>query len=377
MSQNPMPLTFYADKVNSQFTKSQSQYVDLSSRLDSILDEDWKESIVSDVLISFKQRYSNLKSWDQLSFCRALSTTFDLIDIDVTLQRLGDLRHLCNILRHFDPIKVMPICVYEDEMRPGRYVCWDGQHTALTLLIIATKYLKLNPADLSIPIVIYASHQKSDMRNCFITLNGEGKKPLDHIDIIHQKIFGVRTDNSQNKEWRLVEKKYQMLEKNKIFLTHDKFGDVHEGGAYSRVNEFNNTNYDIKVTDYFAKYFFKICQASRPVEPKESWMLYDFFNLCVNQNITVDNDYIAGVAESLKVVGNNDFSSMALWHRAKECYQEWWKHNKPNPDGTILGISYAEEPIAITFLIAQIAKNFDGKLPRYSPHFTVNPGDLF
>ena len=372
-------ITSYADVVNTQFHKSESHYVNLNDRLTSSLNATWKKSILDDAVENFKLNNPNVKYWEQFSFCRAVTVTLDLIDIDITLQRMLDVIHCCNILDRFKALMAMPICVYEDSSRPGRYICWDGQHTAMVLFIIATRVLKLDISQIQIPIVIYASDQKSEMRECFITLNGpEGKKSLDHIDKVHQKIFGVRTDGSRNPDWMLIELKQQALEDNKIFLTHEKFGDTGESGAYSRLEEFiDDDKYNLEITQNFAKYFFKICQSNRPVQPKESWMLYDFFKLCQNSNIKVDDAYIYGVANSLKQVSNGDFDAGALYNRAKASYQEWWRDNKPWQDGTISGISYSEKRIGMTFLLAQIAKNFKGEMPKYYPHWEIPKGDLF
>ena len=272
----------------------------------------------------------------------------------------------------------MPICVYQDPQRPGRYICWDSQHTAVVLYIIATRVFNMKIDEIEIPIVVYASNQKADMRECFVTLNSpEGKKTLDHIDKIHQKIYGVRTDGNTRPDWVFVERKQQAMEENKIFLTHRKFGDENEGGAQSRMDEFIDEKYDLEVNQNFAKYFFKMCYATRPVQPKESWMMYEFFNLCQMSKIPVDDQYISGVVNSLKTAFNGDFDSIALYNRAKSSYQDWWMQNKPNPDGTILGISYSEYRIGLTFLIKQIAKNFNGPMPKYPPHWTIPARDLF
>lgn len=379
MHLQPVGLQTYADKVNSQFNKSQSHYVSLESRLNHATIDAWANDSVNDSTYVFKKKYPSLTNWSQLTFCKALTTTLDLIDIDVTLQRMLDISHVCNILERFDPIKVMPICVYEDEDRPGRYVCWDSQHTAIVLYIIANRVLGITDmSNINVPMVIYASHQKSDMRNCFITLNGEGKKSLDHIDIVHQKIFGVRTDGSKNPDWVLTEQKYQHLENYKIFLTHEKFGDIREPGAYSRLDEFIDTFYNQSVTENFAKYFYKVCNSNRPVQPKESWMLYDYFQYCFSQKIKVDNHYIKEVADSLKVVGNNDFDSIKFYNRAKESYKDWWLANKPTQEAQDLrGISINEKKVGMSFLISQIAKHSNIQVPKYDMHWDIPSTDLF
>lgn len=369
----------YADVINARFSKSKSHYENLSQRISVILNNVILSTLLGNSITDFMLAYPTLKSWSQLPLCQALETTLDLIDIDTTLQRMIDFNHLCTILSNFDPVQVMPICVYQDKDHKGRYVCWDGQHTVLALYVIATQVLKLNPNTVKVPIVVYSSNQKSQMRTCFIQLNGPGKKQLDTIDIIHQKIYGVRTDGSTTLDWLRVNNKYKMLEKYKIFLTHSKFGDDTQPGAYSRMSEFINSHYDDEVTEWFAEYFYKMCQAGRPVEPKESFYMYEFFQLCKDSKVVVDHAFIAGVTASLNTAfgGSGFFDGVGLWNRAIGSYRDWFRINKPNPDGTILGISYPERPIFMTFLLKQIAKNYTGKLPRYQPFWDIPSGDLF
>lgn len=377
--ETPAATQLYADKVNSQFHKSQSHYVSLAERLRSSIGEEfWKQSLLEDSIDNFRSLNPQIKTWNDLTLCSAQQTTLDLIDIDITLQRLYDLIHGCNILDHFKQILVMPICVYREPTRPGRYVCWDGQHTAIALWIIASKVLGEDISKCKVPIVVYASEQKSEMRECFISLNGDAKRPLDHIDIVHQKVFGVRADKSNNSEWKVVENKYTALENCKIFLTNRKFNDIDQPGAYSRLDEFIDPNYEPVITEYFAKYFFKVCKSSRPVRPKESWMIYDFFKMCKIQKIDVSDKYIGDVARGLKTAMGGDFDSDEFYAKAKKSYQDWWRDNKPSPDGTLWGISYNENKIALTFLLAQLKKNTsDIVLPKINPLWPVSQGDLF
>lgn len=368
----------YADTVNAQFEKSVSHYVKIDQRFaDNIKGNRYKTQVVNDSLLNFKINNPD-KKWEDFNFCKTHTSSLALIDIDITLQRFLIVTHCADIINKFKQLMVMPICVYEDANNPGRYVCWDGQHTAVVLYLIATQVYGKTLEEINVPIVVYDSSQKSEMRESFITLNGEGKTPLDHIDIFQQMVFGVRTDGSKNPEWVLAEKKQQALENNFMFATHDKFGDSHEPGAYSRLNELIDKNYTLTITENFAKYFFKVCGSSRPVEPKESWMLYAFFDACQKQRIKVDDQYIAGVAASLRKAFKNDFDALRMYSHAVTCYEEWWRVNKPNPDGSLLGITRNERKIGMEFLIAQIGKNFTGKLPVwYNSGWTVSKKDLF
>lgn len=368
--------TFYADEVNSQFDRNESHYVSLKQRLIDSTQKNWKKSIIRDAVANFKTNKKNIKFWQDMTFCRAINVKLNLIEIDATLQRILSVSHVGNILNSFTPIKVMPICVYEDPARPGKYICWDGQHTAIVLYIIASQILNLNIEDIEVPVVVYASNLKSDMRECFISLNGEGKTPLDHIDKIHQKIFGVRTDGSQDPNWLMFERKQQYFEQHKLFLTDAKFGDTDKPGAFARYNEFiDDRKYHEVITENFAKYYFKICQGSRPTSSGEIWMMYDFFNLCFKRKITVDDSYILGVVNSLQLAFNGDFAPDEMYERARLHHQDWWRSHH---NGELLGINYPERRIAMDFLLAQIGKNFSGPIPTAdNPIRVVSTSELF
>lgn len=347
----------YASKVNSRFHKSQSHYVDIPTRLkEALAHAGWRGQVVGQAAKEFEIRNPNIKSINNIKLCSALKSTLDKIIIDVTLQRDLDIKHLADILTKFKQILVMPICVYEDPLAPGKYVCWDGQHTVVMLYIIYAHILGEDISQIEIPIVVYPSTLKAEMRECFIMLNGEAKKALDPIDIFHQTVYGVRSDNSQNEDWVLNELKQQALENAEMFATNEKFGDTKESGALSVMTELLDDYYDLEITQTFCKYFKEVCNSNRPVRPKESWMLYIYFDLCKRNGIVLDDAYISNVVSALKVVEKKDFNSDLFFNKAKESYQEWFRINKPNPDGTLWGITYPEKPLGMTFLIAQIKK---------------------
>lgn len=368
----------YADTINNQFYKSKSQYVDLSTRLaQTIGNNNLRKSVISSSIQEFLIRNPNITSWTDLKFCRCERTTLDKIVIDITLQRMLNIMHVSGIVDKFQQIRVMPISVYEDPLAPGKFVCWDGQHTAIVLLLIAAYSLKLDLSQCEVPIVVYESSQKAEMRQNFMELNGDSKLPLDLIDYFHQMVFGVRTDGSTNSAWVLVEQKQQALEQAGMFATHTKFGDETMPGALSRMDELMDTkNFDLSVTQHFCKYFKEVCGSNRPAQPKEVWMMYHYFKLCRAEGIVVDDKYIKGVAKSLQF-DKGDFNAIALANKAKESYQDWFRANKPNPDGTLWGITYPEVRMGMTFLLKQVSKKFKGRVPVGAPLWDVPAGDLF
>jgi hypothetical protein len=134
-------------------------------------------------------------------------------------------------------------------------------------------------------------------------------------------------------------------------------------------------NYDLTITQNFCNYFVEVCGSNRPVQPKEVWMLYEYFKLCQREGITVDSAYIKKLAKSLQF-SNGDFNAILLANTAKTSYQKWFLKNKPNPDGTLWGISYPEYRLGITFFIKQVAKNFTGIVPVGNPFWDVPVEDL-
>jgi len=369
----------YADKINRQFYKSKSHYVSLEKRLlDAVNNDRYRKYTISASVEEFQNRNPQIQSWGDFNLCRSEKTTLDKILIDVTLQRMLDINHVCGITDKFQSLRVMPISVYEDPLAPGKYVCWDGQHTAIVLYLIAALVLRLDISKCEVPIVIYQSNLKAEMRQNFIELNGPAKLPLEDIDKYHQMIFGVRTDGSSDPLWLLAEQKQQALENAGIFATNTKFNDTDQPGALSRLKTelMDINNYDLSITQNFCKYFVKVCDSCRPVQPKEVWMLYEYFKLCKTEGIEVNDDYITGVSNSLKF-DNNDFNSIKLVTRAKISYQNWWIANNMSIDNSLRGISYPEYRLGLTFLIKQIAKNFNGNVPVGNPLWIVPEQDLF
>ena len=186
-----------AKKINAQFYRNESHYVTIKERFTESKKTSWDEQRIKLAIDNFISKYTEVSKWSDLRLCRAQKTKLSRILIDTTLQRLLNMRHLTdNILLNFVPIRVQPIQVYVSKDKPDHYICWDGMHTVVALYIIAVLALNLDPDDVEIPIVIYDSSLKSEMRSNFIKLNGDSKLPIDAIDFYQQTIFGVRTDNA-------------------------------------------------------------------------------------------------------------------------------------------------------------------------------------
>jgi hypothetical protein len=72
--------------------------------------------------------------------------------------------------------------------------------------------------------------------------------------------------------------------------------------------------------------------------------------------------------------GVHDFEDML--DRAMMSWRNWYSINKPMP-GTLQGIQYPKRKLMMTFLLAQLEKNFKGHLPAYNSMWDVPAEDLF
>ena len=82
----------YADIVNRQFDKSESQYIDLQARLNSALQEPWKKTILKNSIKNFRNNNPHIKKWNDITLCKTLTTTLSKIDIDITAKCFGELK---------------------------------------------------------------------------------------------------------------------------------------------------------------------------------------------------------------------------------------------------------------------------------------------
>ena len=168
----------HADKVNRQYNQTQSNFVTLQERLNEslALNPVFKNMLIG-VVDEFKRRNKQWKKLSDIALCTSVDATLDQILIDTTMQRQLNFRHIVNILSTFKNTMVMPIQVYVDPDYPDKYIAWDGQHTAVALYIIATKVFGVRVAQMMVPVVVYPTAEKLEIRRNFILLNGDAKEP--------------------------------------------------------------------------------------------------------------------------------------------------------------------------------------------------------
>jgi hypothetical protein len=376
----------HAQIVNEQYLQADSHFVSLQQRLTDALEKSPVfNNLLTAMVVEFKRRNSFWQKFADLELCKAIMVPMDRILIDTTMQRNINLRHILKILQYFKSTMAMAIQVYEDPAKPGYYIAWDGQHTAISLYIILTKVFGERTAQTLVPVVVYNVKHKLEIRRNFILLNGDAKEELDFIDIYKQQVHGVKTNGADDQEWIDTALKNDYLANAGLFATHEKFGDEDQPGAFTLLadtlmSKSLKKRKHPEVTRMFAEYWSYLGQ-ERPVEAKEARQLYEYFNLCYEQGITVDKKYLIEFVTFTKDYFGADFGPTGpFWDKVKMSYETWYAHANPeeyNQSG-LRGFS-TEMRTGIPFLIAQLKKSTKLATPEFSPNngFTVKVKDLW
>ena len=386
-----MTAVSHAQTINNRYLKSTSHFVTLQQRLsDALKSSPIFVNMLTGMLNEFKRRHSDWGKFLDLKLCEAIMVSMDKILIDTTMQRNLNLRHVLNILQNFRSTMIMAIQVYEDENKPGYYIAWDGQHTAITLYIILTKIFGEQVADTLVPVVVYKVQHKLEIRRNFILLNGDAKEELDFIDKYIQMVFGVKVDHADDPEWVDTALKNDYLAAAGLFATHAKFGDEDQPGAFTLLadtlmSKSLKTRKHPEVTRMFAQYW-SFLNEQRPVEAKESRQLYEYFNLCYEQKITVDDEYLLEFVAFNKQYFDADFGpNSRFWDKVRLAYEFWYRNaNQHSTDvdsnGNVIVRGFTTEMrTGIPFLTAQLKKSTKLTVPLYNANngFTVDKKDLW
>lgn len=379
----------YATRVNKEYESSESNFVTLQQRLNEALSKAPHFKVQLDQAIEeFQRRHPEWEQFADINLCKGLETSLDKILIDASMQRQPNFRHILNIIDNFRETMVMAIQVYENE--DGNYVAWDGQHTAIALYIIAALIYGERLAKCVVPIVVYSTNQKLEIRRNFILLNGDAKEPLDFIDTYKQMVFGVKVDGADDPEWLDAATKNDYLAAADLFATNSKFGDEDEVGAFTLLadtimSKSAKTRKHPKVTRMFTDYWTRL-GANRPVEAKEARQLFEYFNLCYEQGIDLKGKDMAEFVMFTKEYFEADFSPNGMfWNKVQRAYTNWYRSKNENSDdvnenGEVIVRGFTTEMrTGIPFLIAQVKKSTNLKTPKYVPNngFTVAEKDLW
>ena len=382
----------HAQKINDLYDVSESNFVTLQERLEKAIAKSPRfKAQLEGVVDEFRRRNCmppcerGWTGFEQIKLCKAIQVSMNCILIDETMQRELNMHHIMKILSYFSESMVMAVQVYEDPNRPGKYIAWDGQHTSIALFIILTKVFGERAASAMVPVVVYNSHQKLEIRRNFILLNGDAKESLDFIDIYKQMVYGVKVDGSDDQEWVDTALKNDYFKAAGLFATNKKFDDEDQPGAFTLLadtlmSSSLKTRKHPEVTRMFADYWAYLNE-ERPVRAKEARQLYEYFNLCYEQGITVDKKYLLEMVAFTKDYFEANFGETGVfWDKVKMSYTRWYEN--ANPD------SYAEHGLkgfstemrtGIPFLIAQMKASTKLKTPTYTPNngYTVIKQDLW
>lgn len=370
----------YAQAKNARFSSTQSNIVSISKRWKETYDalppkhQALVDSNLESAKSEFRRRNPNIKTWADLPLAEAKSVLLSNIQIDGTMQRQLDIFWVLTLLNKFLATMVVPIQVYRPDQTKDKFLAWDGQHTVVLLWLISTQLFEIDPENIEVPVNLYQSSLKAEMRSNFISLNSkEGKKILEAIDIYEQQVFGVRVDGSQNPIWVETELKQQEIEKHGLFVTAKKFGDDTEPGAITRLQEINK--HPTQVVGWLAQYLAHVTQLARPVEEKEMVIMAHYFDRCRLENIDVTAKYIADLADTLTNLFNADFTPQGpFWTRASNAYHSWHTVNSYSMSAA----RFNKEPVhGFPFLIAQLKKSFVHAVPRSDSKSEFWPADTY
>lgn len=374
----------YAATKNSRFSLSASQIRTIKERWDETynalprIQQQAINSALAAAIAEFHRRHPNIKGTKDLKkqLAKAWTVKMSQVCIDDTMQRQLNIAWVLTLLNVFVATKVIPIHVYQPDPNDELYLAWDGQHTLVLLWLICTQIFGEDPENFEIPVNVYASHMKAEMRGCFIDLNSEeGKKMLDLFDKIEQMIYGVRVDGSTNPLWVLAENKQKIVESHGLFLTSKKFGDDHMPGAISRMQEINKMG--LESLEWLCAYLVAVGAQHRAVEEKEMVMMSYFFERCRLAKLDLTQKQVLEVANLAKTHWGADFTPTGrFWARAGIAYRNW--HAAHVVYGTP---RFNKEPLhGYPFLAEQVKKDLKGfsKLAsNTSSEFMPDQSDLY
>ena len=319
----------YAATKNSRFSLSASQIRTIKERWDETynalprIQQQAINSALAAAIAEFHRRHPNIKGTKDLKkqLAKAWTVKMSQVCIDDTMQRQLNIAWVLTLLNVFVATKVIPIHVYQPDPNDELYLAWDGQHTLVLLWLICTQIFGEDPENFEIPVNVYASHMKAEMRGCFIDLNSEeGKKMLDLFDKIEQMIYGVRVDGSTNPLWVLAENKQKIVESHGLFLTSKKFGDDHMPGAISRMQEINKMG--LESLEWLCAYLVAVGAQHRAVEEKEMVMMSYFFERCRLAKLDLTQKQVLEVANLANTHWGADFTPTGrFWARAGIAYR--------------------------------------------------------
>lgn len=336
--------------VNATFQNQPSFYVNLEQRLAQYMQNPEHATALQTAQLHWRMRNPHVTQWDQIVLGQAHAVPLSNNQVDTTLQREVDIPWLCKILQNFCALRVMPICVYQDQSQTNShmYTCWDGQHTALCLYIICKHILKLDASKCTVPVFLHPLSSRAHMRENFTELNGAAKKPVSKAELFRQEVLGVRVDASQKPAWRESELKQCVLEKYNLFVCDESNILARQPGAITNMSEILATgtqgagkSYKIQDLELFCA-LMNAAQLNRPVQSMEMWQWMDYFRSCRLNGISVDAAYLDTLVHTVNLCFRS-FNSELIYTKAHTAYTEWFKHDRPMAHGTANGTGWRSD----------------------------------
>jgi len=383
----------WAEQINARFDNAESFFVTIQERIEELIER--MESAEDELAGAIKEFKKNNPGFNatKIDLVESIMCTLGDILIDDTMNRPVEWDHVINIIKNFDETKIMPIQVYRDPQRPGKFVAWDGQHTSIALYIVLVLIGKLSANKVQIPINIYKTNNKAKIRENFIVLGSdEGKRKISALALFSNKVFGVRLDGSNNPNWDEANKKQKLLASAGLFLTEKSRGDMTKPGAITQVETIDNAS--LEVVEYFCKYWkARATKQYRRAESKELLLMLQFIQLCKDQKIKLTDKYFNDAVDIMWDCFDCDFTCTKnmskYFEKVDIAYCNWFKTKfhptceyeelsddeqtlHPRYDMTKKSGTEKQDPYIIAFLIAQLKHSgFKHKLPRAGADSTL------
>lgn len=395
----------YADMVNARYRNEASSFFSIKQRIEnriSNLPEHQRNAVRGKLLAAaqqWKRDFPTRTKWSDLELCSAIPMTMDIIYIDDTTQRELLVDWVDKIVRLWRDCQAMPIQVYpisreamekmpDWDGKSQLYAAWEGQHTAVSMYVIACWAMGLDPKDIEVPVVIYKSSERGEIRKTFMGKNSpEGNALLSEYELFRQMVLGVRLDGANDRRWLEAEEKQQYLEKAGLFVTAENAVDRSEAGAISRMKEIKA--YSPSVISDFCRYAVAVQKIdARPIDTMEIALMCHWFNMARMSAIIYTDDEINSLAHHLLSLFDANFKTYKdstangpFWTQAKQAYEVWWNDyyggSSDMPDKMVFKML---ESTGIPFLHSQLRCTWTGgRIPKLNITTPFRPAvqDLF
>ena len=156
-----------------------------------------------------------------------------------------------------------------------------------------------------------------------------------------------------------------------MFLTAEKFGNINQVGAISRLNELDEASESV-VRQFSIYGRFIVATLQRPINTKEIPIIIEFFNLCEQNDIVYSDADIEDLAVHLIELFDANFDSRSpFWAQVHQATVNAWKkfnriNNVPAISQGPVPSNLKNTPQGTSFMWHQLQKTW---LPTQNPGF--------